>query len=208
MSQSDRFTRVTWWLAVATVVLYCLLSFFVWNLIDVVTPFAAPVLWLPILVTATAAILTAIILPIRRWPARRSASFLPLLFLAVCFITTRFIDFTALWLSTNFRFRLAEREQVVRRIESGELRPNVSHNASLIALPREFASVSLGGGEVLVQRQGDKLKILFFTFRGVLDNFAGFVYTSDGLTPKRGDFAGEFIIIRKVRDRWFYVSAH
>jgi hypothetical protein len=60
----------------------------------------------------------------------------------------------------------------------------------------------------VVQRDGDKLKILFFTFRGVLDSFAGFVYTSDDSAPKNGDFAGEFIINRKVQDRWYYVSAH
>ena len=94
--------------------------------------------------TAIGAVVVATILPFRRWRTRRMASLLPLGFLLACFVTTRFVDFTALWLTTNFRLRHAERVHVVRRIASGEFRPNVSHNASLIALPREFAPVTDG----------------------------------------------------------------
>lgn len=208
MPKSDRFLKVTWWLVVAAVAIYCLLAFFFWSLIDVLTPFAAPFLWLPVLALALAAIGTAIVLPFRRRQARGFASLLPLVFLAACFIATRFVDFTRLWLAANFKLRYSDRVEVVRRITSGEFRPNVPHNPSLIALPSQFASVSLGGGEVEVRREGDKLKILFFTFRGVLDNFAGYVYTSDGAAPTSADFAADFIINRKVRDRWYYVSAH
>lgn len=208
MLDSDRLTKVTWSLAVTPVVLYCLVSFFLWSWIDVLTPFAAPLLWLPVLAAALVAVVAAIVLPLKRSSARRVWSLLPLPFLILTFIITRFTDFSALWLAANFRFRHADREEVVRRIGSGELRPNVAQNASLIALPRECACVSLGGGEIEVQRDGDKLKILFFTFRGVLDSFAGFVYTSDGSAPKNGDFAGQFVITRRVQDQWYYVSAH
>lgn len=199
--------KLTWWLAIAATVAYCLLSFAFWSLIDVVTPFAAPLLWLPVLATTLAAVVASVVLPLRRWKTRRLPSLLPLAFLVACFLVTRFVDFTALWLAANFKLRQADRGEVVQRIVSGELHPNVPHNASLIALPKRYAPVSLGGGEVMVQRDEDKLKILFFTFRGVLDSFAGFVYSSDGSAPKNGDFAGEFIINRKVQDRWYYVSA-
>lgn len=208
MPKPDRLAQVTWWLVIAAVVLYCLVSFFFWSLMDVVTPFGVPFVWLPVLGTALAAVLTAVILPIRRWSARRAGSLLPLAWLIGCFVVTRCIDFTALWLSANFRFRYTDREQVVRRIESGELRPNVSHSPSLLALPRELAPVSLGGGEVVVQRDGDKLRILFFTFRGVLDRWAGFVYSSDGSPPRSSDFGGELTITRKIQDRWYHVAAH
>lgn len=200
--------KVTWWLAAVAVAAYCLMSFFYWSLIDVITPFGAPLLWLAALALALAAFVIAVILPFRRWRTRRLTSLLPLVFLVACVVITHFVDFTALWLATNFRLRHTDREQVVRRVVSGELRPNVAHNAALIALPGELAPASLGGGEVVVQRDGDKLKILFFTFRGVLDSFAGFVFTSDGSAPKDGDFAGQFFVNRKVGDGWYYVSAH
>lgn len=208
MRQSDPFIRTTWGLAVVSVAIYCLMSFFYWSLIDVVTPFAAPILWLPVLMTALVAVVVAILLPFRRWRTLGIASVLPLGFLFACFLIIRFVDFTALWLTANFKFHHADRLEVVRRIESGEFRPNVSHNPSLIALPRDLAHVSLGGGEVEAERDGDRYKILFFTFRGVLDSFAGFVYTSEGSAPKDGDFAGKFVIVRKIEDRWHYISAH
>lgn len=184
------------------------MSFFYWNLVDVLTPFAAPLLRLAALAVALAAFAIAVILPFRRWRTRRLASLLPLVFLVACVAITRFVDFTALWLATNFKLHHTDREQVVRGVVSGELRPNVAHNASLIALPRTLAPASLGGGEVVIQRDGDKLRILFFTFRGVLDSFAGFVYTSDGSAPKDGDFAAKLFVNRKVEDGWYYVSAH
>jgi hypothetical protein len=173
MPQTDRFIRITWWIAIVTVVLNCVFWFSYWSLIDVATPFAVPILRLPVLVVTFVAVVAAVILPFRRWKP--------------C---------------------LADREEVVGLIASGKLRPNVRHNSSLIALPSEFAAVSLGGVEVVVERNGDQLKVLFFTFRGVLDSFAGFVYTSDNSAPTDGDFAGRFAINRRLEERWHYVSAH
>jgi hypothetical protein len=208
MFHSNRIIKAAWPFAIATVILYCFVSFFFWNLIEIVTPFLAPLLWLPVLATALPAIVIAVILPIQRWKTRPIASLMPLAFLIASFVATRFVDFTELWLAANFKFHHAKREQIVSRVVSGELRSNVSYNSSLIALPKKFASASLGGGDIVVQPDGNNLKVLFFTFRGVLDSFAGFVYSSDNSPPKNGDFFGRFFIIRKVEDKWYYVSAH
>jgi hypothetical protein len=208
MPQTDRFIRITWWIAIVTVVLNCVFWFSYWSLIDVATPFAVPILRLPVLVVTFVAVVAAVILPFRRWKPCGIATLLPLGFLIGCFGLSRLVDFTDVWLAANFRLRLADREEVVGLIASGKLRPNVRHNSSLIALPSEFAAVSLGGVEVVVERNGDQLKVLFFTFRGVLDSFAGFVYTSDDSAPTDGDFAGRFAINRRLEERWHYVSAH
>jgi hypothetical protein len=200
--------KKTWWLVAAAVVLYWVVAFFFWSLIDVVTPFAAPLLWLPVLVVTFVAIISAILLPIRRWKELRAASLLPLVFLMTAFVATRFVDFTELWLAANFRFRYASRTEVVRRVENRELAPKLSHDSLLITLPRELAGASIGGGQVVVQRDGEQTKVLFFTFRGVLSSFAGFVYASDGSPPKNGDFGDRFFVNRKVQNGWYYVSAH
>lgn len=160
----------------------------------------------PEIVENLISVIVAVILPFRRWSACRMKSLLPLVFLIACFVITRFIDFTALWLAFDPRWWHADREEIVRRVTRVDLRPNDSHN--VISLPEEFAPVSLGGCDGLFQPDGDRFRLLLFTFRGVIGNFAGFVYTSDGTAPKNNDFAGEFIVIRKVEDRWYYVSAH
>lgn len=92
-------------------------------------------------------------------------------------------------------------------IQAGELSPNVSHNEGLIALPKEYAHLSKGGGEVLVEREGATLKVFFFTFRGVLDNFSGFAYISDNASLHQSDFNGDFHEITKKKDHWYWGSS-
>jgi hypothetical protein len=178
-------------------------AFFFWHFMGWLSPFIAPSLWLPVYALLLLALVLAIALPIRRWRTRRAASLLPLGLLVALVVAANFVDFTHLWLRANFALGRTARENIVRRIAAGELRPNVSYNSELIRLPLLYRELSPGGGEVIVQHD----KILFFTFRGILDHFAGFVYSPDGSRPTNGDFAGDFFIIEKMADRWYYVSA-
>jgi hypothetical protein len=125
MPQSDRFIRITWWIAIATVVVNCVFWFSYWSLIDVATPFEVPILRLPLLAVTFVAVVVAVILPFRRWKPCGIATLLPLGFLIGCFGLSRLVDFTDVWLAANFRLHLADREEVVGLIASGKLRPNV-----------------------------------------------------------------------------------
>ncbi len=53
-------------------------------------------------------------------------------------------------------------------------------------------------GSVFVWRVGKDSWTLFFTFKGVLDSFAGFVYASNGKIPPADAFLGEPIQIIKI----------
>jgi hypothetical protein len=203
MSRTDSFSRWTWRIAIAAALIYWTFAFLFWHFMGWLTPFIAPFLWLPVYALALTALAFAVLLPFRRWKHRGSASLLPLLFCIIVFVVTGFVDFTHVWLRTNFTLGRPAREEVVRLINAGELRPNVAHNASLIRLPWRYRELSLGGGEVMVE--GDK--VFFFTFRGILDNFAGFVYRPQDSPPQDGEFAGEFFIVEKMDDQWYYVSA-
>lgn len=207
MRQSDKLTRFTWLFLLLTIATYSLVSFFFSNIVDVLTPFIAPFLGWPILGLALVAFVLAVVLPFRRWKTKGKATLLPLVILIISLVAAHFIDFEQLWLIANFKFRYKEREEVVKRIADGEFRPNVSFDASVITLPGQLSGVSLGGGQVLVQHDGDKLKIFFFTYRGILDNFAGFIYSSDNSAPKSGDFSGDFYLTNKIQDKWYYVEA-
>lgn len=209
MKNPDLLVKRAWRLVLAAVGLYGAVAFFHWSLVDVVSVFFAWLPWAPVGILALAAMVAAIRLAYRRWRIRPGAALLPLAFLVMGIGAMQFVDFTELWLTANFQYRRAEREEVVRQIESGELQPSAFRPAfSVAALPGPLAATSLGGGEVMVQRDGATLRIFFYTFRGVLDRFAGFVYSSDGTAPKNGDFAGRFFINRQIGDRWYYVSAH
>jgi hypothetical protein len=203
MSESDSLYRWTWSIVICAVFAYWGFAFFFWHFMGWLTPFIAPSLWLPIYALLLFALVLAVALPIRRWRTRHAASLLPLGLLVALVVAAQFVDFTHLWLRANFALGRTAREKIVQQIAAGELRPNVAHNSQLIRLPAVYREISLGGGEVIVERE----KILFFTFRGILDHFAGFVYSPDDSPPTSGDFAGDFFIIEKMADRWYYVSA-
>lgn len=63
--------------------------------------------------------------------------------------------------------------------------------------PEKYHQLSKGGGEVVIEKNG-KL-IVFFMYRGVLDNFSGFVFSPSDKKPTQHDFNGDFKQILKAR---------
>ncbi|MEK1832858.1 hypothetical protein AAAC51_39785 [Priestia megaterium] len=57
--------------------------------------------------------------------------------------------------------------------------------------------MSKGGGDIVVETKGKAKSILFFTYRGMLDNFSGFVYNPNDNKPSKSDFNGDFKQIKK-----------
>jgi hypothetical protein len=49
----------------------------------------------------------------------------------------------------DFKMNKSEREEVIKMVENGSLKPNVSHDSLLIHLPKEYEHLSKGGGKLL-----------------------------------------------------------
>ena len=66
----------------------------------------------------------------------------------------------------------------------------------------------MGGNEVVVEEHDDKTYVLFFTFRGVLDNYSGFLYVPDGGSPSLFSDLDEqqFTQIVPLEENWYFVS--
>lgn len=124
-----------------------------------------------------------------------------------CLLIVLFVPFTAIAIDLDFRINYEKRAQVVSMVESGKLQPNINYNRSLILLPARYRGLSNGGGEIVVERAGNATEILFYSFRGVLGNFSGFVYRTDDRAPTRGDLGGNFVEIEKLREKWYWVAA-
>lgn len=87
--------------------------------------------------------------------------------------------------SWDFAVHHAERADVVKRVESGELW-NGSSLISSVSLPREYSrSVSNAGGQrgITVYRDGDALHVVFHHSTGLLRQRTAFLYRSDGGPP-------------------------
>jgi hypothetical protein len=62
-------------------------------------------------------------------------------------------------------------------------------------------------GEVGVWKSGTDKWVLFFTFKGVLDSFAGFMYSTNGKIPPADAFLGNPIEIIKMAPNWYWYSS-
>lgn len=187
-------------LSIVSSILVILLSFFQWKLIDIITVF----LMLPVWSLVFGFFITITVMSIihllkkKEWKPMAVQLFTILLWL--------FIPFTQIMLDLDFKMNKAEREEVAKMVEKGTLKSNVSHNSSLILLPEKYKQLSSGGGEIVREKNGDF--ILFFTYRGMLDNFSGFVYSPNDKKPNKHDFDGDFQQVEKLDKNWYFVGSY
>jgi len=96
---------------------------------------------------------------------------------------------------------------VVEQVRSGAL-TRKAPDANLIKL-RGWNSLSLGGNEIVVHQAAEGPYVLFFTFRGVLGHYSGFLYVPEGGSPEsyansNGD---RFIEVTPLEPHWYFVAA-
>lgn len=184
-----------------------LVNLFSWSLVDLLSIFIEPVLKFLIWCLFVLTFVLSFIYIIFNLKQHKAKVLLPFLINIITILIVFYVPFTEVWLYLDFHTNLSERQQVILLVESGELKPNVVNNDSLIALPEEYQNTTKGRGDILVQKKGNKKMILFFTFRGISENFSGFVYSPDNQKPSSGDFSGDFKQIQKIKDRWFWVAS-
>ncbi|MFB5284649.1 hypothetical protein [Peribacillus sp. Hz7] len=189
-------------LAVLSSILVVLYKFLEWQIVEVLTPFLMPFLRLVVFgffFVITVRTVTALF---------KRKAWKPFVIQAIVIMLWIFFPFTQVVLDIDFKMNKSEREKVVSKVENGTFKPNVSHDSSLIHLPKEFDQLSKGGGEIVVEKKGDRSSILFFTFRGMLEGFSGFVYSPTDQQPSRNDFDGDFKEIKKLEGNWYWVASY
>ncbi|WP_425203239.1 hypothetical protein [Priestia megaterium] len=179
-----------------------LVSLFQWDLVDMITEFLMLPIWL--FVYAFFIIMTIWTLihlfKKRKWQ--------PFVIQLITILLWFFFPFNQVNLDLNFKIHQDKREEVATQIENGVIKPNVSDSPSLIQLPKKYTQLSKGGGDIVVETKGKAKSILFFTYRGMLDNFSGVVYNPNDNKPSKSNFNGDFEQIKKVHKNWYYVSSY
>lgn len=148
-------------------------------------------------------IISFIALSFRIRKNRKWASF-PLLINIGTLLIIIFVPFTSMWLNWQFNSNWQEYNEVVQLIEDGEIKPDEN---GAIRLPPKYRHLSKGGGWIEVEKKDGVTRIFFYTFVGVLDNFSGFMYSSDNSPPKRGDLGGDWKQIEQQRPNWFFCAS-
>src|ERR1700730_3131945 len=79
--------------------------------------------------------------------------------------------------------------------------------ATLLTCPPHSPICQAGGGDIVRLRRQNATLIFFFDYRGILDSFSGFVYSTDDSAPRDGDFGGRFVEIERLRQNWFWATS-
>jgi hypothetical protein len=201
MTACARYCTVT----AAAVVLMAALE---WSIIDVITGFLlAPLqglVWLLFLGGFAWAIAVRL-----RSTSPGSAKSYPLLICVVGVALALFVPWTTLWLAANERVHRSDRERIVRQVQEGSIRPNVSYNRGLIALGPEAPDVSKGGNEIVVEEHNGQRYVFFYTFRGILDAYSGFLFVPNGADPRLfADAADRSTVVEQRSPNWFFIAHH
>jgi hypothetical protein len=187
-----------------------LLHVFEWSIIDAVTPF----LFLPLEGIAWLIFIAVSIGSVVHWIRHRRLrrSWLPLLICCatVCLVFT--VPFTRLWLRVDFVVRRHAREHIVQDVSAGKLGPfsGDGQKTRVISLPADAPQVSMGGNEILEEVHDGKTYLFFFTFRGILDSYAGFLFVPTGGDPRAFGDLNETpaTSITRYSEHWFFASHH
>jgi hypothetical protein len=180
---------------------------FFWNLAEWLSVFlCGPVLALCYLATA-AVLLWSLIAAFRSKGSWNR--FLPAILCASALAASRLVPFDELWLKADFLLRRSDREMVIAQLRSGTIPARFPGNSSeLIALPSSPA-VSRSGNDILVSGSRQDPFVFFYTFRGVIDNYAGFLRVPPGHLPDEFTAAGDQpFLTEKFGDGWFFLSFH
>lgn len=201
MARSKVHSKLFLWLSIISSLFIITLQFFQWKLVEMFTVFVMPFVWLFLYIF----FLVVFILSIIRLFKKKEWK--PLFIQAITIVLLLFIPFNQVALNVDFKLNKSERNEVISKIQDGTYKPNVSHNNSLIHLPDDYTDLSKGGGDIIVEKEGEDYSILFFTFRGVLDNFSGFVFSPNDKKPHSHLFGGDFKEVVKMEENWYFVSS-
>ena len=202
---------IKWRLIVSIIASFAiiLLASLKWSIIDKITPFMymplAGAIWL-FFIISTIASLTCML----KYKQIGTRTLLPFSVMVVAFLVVYFVPFTDLWLKADFSLYKKERTEIVRKIYNSTLKPNVSHNEYLIDLSDSYPLVSMGGNQIVVEEHAGLKYVFFYTFRGVLDNYSGFIYVPNGGAPKNYSDLNESDSgqITHLAGNWYYASHH
>lgn len=187
-------------------ILILLLQFYRWEIIDIITPFLQWPFEMAIycIFFVTLAILT--FLGIRDLRALRIVRLVASLFMIITYLITIFVNFNGLWISHYFSKYKDHRWQVIKLIEDGVLKPNVSHDHTQIHLDPPFDKTSMGGGDILFNFASKNRQVFFFSFRGILDAYSGFYYSSEDMPPVQNSLGLEFKDFIKLEKNWYWIG--
>ena len=196
-------------LAITSSILLILLEVFWFSIVDVITVFGMPLLsaiiWLFFIACSIASLACLL-----EFETAGKSCIKPIAVQIITLLMVIYIPFTALWLKSDYIINKSQRNVIIKEVLSGKLVPNVEYNSSLINLGDKHSNISKGGNDIIVENHDDLTYIFFYTFRGILEDYSGYLYVPEGGAPDKFKDLNEvqFTEIKHIEDNWYFVSHH
>ena len=197
------------WIAIVATAccLLLLVQIIRWPLTNLLTvflePFLETVLWIVFLVVAAISVGIALY----HWKNPRRQTIAPII---ACFATAAavwFVPFNQLYFAADFHLLRSSRTEAAQQALAGKFPIiNPGGRGDFIRLPPADHLLS-DDGEILVDHRNGKDFVLFFTFRGILDRFSGFVYSPTDTPPAQDEFLGDGIEIERLAPNWYWYAS-
>ena len=205
VEKRDRLYRAILVASVGCTLLLLLTSATFWSLVGFITIFLAPfvlqAVWIALGGVALCALGLALFRhgrPLRIWA--------PLAICAIGGALGHWVPFTDIWLSANYHLHRRARHRVASAFEAGQLPLPTAHDSTMVVHLPWAASASNGGGDVLISRGERGLSVLFFTYRGILSHYSGYLYRTDTLPTPPEVFGDRVCEAEPVESHWSFVA--
>ena len=129
---------------------------------------------------------------IKRYKTTKAKSLYPIILSVVLLFLVITRPLSPLLFQADFSFKLNQREEIATMILNDEIKPS-NGRGDLFLVPKGYIFSLSDGDEVM--KINDKL--LFFTVRGMLDNFSGYIFSPNGTEPTNEDVQANIIKIKK-----------
>ena len=197
-------TKTVFTISILLSILIFLFHWYLWDLIDLVTPFFNLGSNNHNLGFCRLCVDLYDCIRSQKMKILKLRAFIPLLIIVLSIMFNSLVSCTKANLDLNFKLNINSRNKVVELIKTDELKPKET-NENLIALPSKYKRLSKGGGEVMIDSFNDHNAYIFFTYRGIIDNYSGFVYDSDEAAQE--ELSGEYFEVEKLCDSWYYCAS-
>jgi hypothetical protein len=192
------------WAVATTSLAGLLVCFFRWSLVGILTVFVEPMLEIGVFLVFGASLVWAAVHALRLFRGLRRNRFTPLLLAIAALGVFIFVPFTKIYLRIDFARHLQARTAAAQQlvVSRASMPPNEREAPDLIPM----AGLSDGGEAMYLRTQTNQM-VFFFTFRGILEHFSGFVYSATDAAPETDDFGGNLIEVDHLRPHWYWVAS-
>lgn len=176
-----------------------------WEIVWYVTVFFITLLLICCLVGAAVTLLVCVIVFIvrlcKRGAQHRLLNSVFMLAVIGAFVMTNFVSLDDLYEDARFallskRFDAAATEMLAEE-----------HGEGWVKLPSKYAGLSRGGGEVHIVGDGEKQVVMFYSFRGILDNFSVYAYApTSGKCMTLSQYT-DWVQVVPLREGWYFCAS-